>query len=203
ATIVFSLFGLGHWKNLTRDRSLLRAFAFNLCLLLITGFFLTRQLMSLVYERHVENLSRDVIHRELSRVSGAHLDSFQTHIEDGTVHLDILARAPAEMSVEFANQLQKALQSRLQGPVEVRLGTSLSSYVTPSGRLFVPEKPFPDASQLLIDDTRAAVLQALEKFPGAELTNFRQADASSSGQSLFLTIRSPYVFEADLVARLQ
>lgn len=203
ATIVFSLFGLGHWKNLRRDRSLLRAFLFNLLLLLVTGFFLTRQLTALVRERHAQDASREVIRHEFSTISGAHLDSFQARLEDGTLRLDILARAPVEMSVEFANTLQKALEARLHQPVDLRLATSLSSYVTPSGRLFVPEKPAPDDQQRLLDDTRAAVLQALEKFPGAELTNFRQSDVGASGQSLFLAVRSPYVFEADLVGRLQ
>lgn len=203
ASIVFGLAGLGHWANLRKERPLLRAFLFNLLLLLGTGTFLTRQLATLVAERRAEQVTREIAQGELSRLTGASLDDVKVRFVKRTLEVEVLARAPEEVGVSTAASLQKTLQLRLGYPVRLRIATTRASYVTPDGPLFLPAKVAPSEQQLLDEETQQALAQSLQAFPGVELTSFRPLYQESGTQSLFVMLRSPYVFESRLVARLE
>lgn len=205
ASIVFGLAGLGHWENLRRERRLLQAFVFNLLLLLGTGAFLARQLTNLVAERHAEQASREIVLQELSHLTGASLDALKVRLVKGKVEVEIAARAPEEVGVGSARSLQKVLQQRLGYPVRLRIGTARASYVTPDGHLFLPEKTAPTDMEMLEAETQRALTLALalESFPGVELTSLRQLSQNEDGQRLLVLLRSPYLFDARLVARLE
>lgn len=203
ASIVFALAGLGHWENLRREPRLLRAFAFNLILLFGTGMFLTRQLSNLVAERRAEQISREVALGQLERLSGANLDDLRVRLTQGKIQVELLVRAPEEVGVSAARELQKTLQQRLGYPVQLRIGTARASYVTPDGHLFLPQKAGPTDSELLEAATQKAVNQALQGFPGVDLTNLRPLAQTNDGQQVFVLLRSPYLFDARLVQRLQ
>ena len=203
ATIVFAVSGLGHWRSLRNEHRLLQALLLNMVLLVVTGWFLAGQLNFLFAERRADRISREVISLAFSRISGANLDSLRVQLDGSTLRLDLLARAPEEMTVVFAQKLKKELESRLDYRVDLRIATALASYVTPDGRLFVPEKPAPDPNDVLVEDTQWALQKALKDFPGVELTGFRQVEVTPLSQRLFVTVRSSYLFDAILVARLQ
>lgn len=203
ASIVFGLAGLGHWENLRRERRLLQAFIFNLLLLLGTGAFLARQLTNLVAERHAEQASREIVLQELSHLTGASLDDLKVRLVKGNLEVEIAARAPEEVGVGSARSLQKVLQQRLGYPVRLRIGTARASYVTPDGHLFLPEKTAPTDKEMLEAETQRALTLALESFPGVELTSLRQLSKDEDGQRLLVLLRSPYLFDARLVARLE
>lgn len=203
ASFVFGLAGLGHWENLRRERPLLRAFLVNLLLLTGTGYFLTRQLANLVAERRAEQVTRRVALAELGRLTGASLDDLKVRLVKQKVEVELLVRAPEEVGVSTALSLQKTLQQQLGYPVQLRIGTARASYVTPQGRLFIPEKAAPSDQQLLEVETQRALGSAVEGFPGVELTSLRQLSQDAEGQSLFVFLRSPYLFDARLVAQLQ
>ncbi|MBS2039689.1 TIGR00341 family protein [bacterium] len=203
ASIVFALAGLGHWGNLRRERRLLQAFVVNLLLLLATGAFLTRQLTNLVAERRAEQITREITLQELSHLTGASLDALRVRLVKGNLEVEISARAPEEVGVSSARNLQKTLQQRLGYPVRLRIGTARASYVTPDGHLFLPEKAAPTEQEVLEAETQRALTQALEGFPGVELTSLRQLTQEADGQRLLVLLRSPYLFDSRLVDRLE
>lgn len=199
AAVMFSLAGLGHWGNVRREPGLFRALLMNLILLVFTGAFLTRQLLMLIRERQAEQVSREVITAEFARLSGVHLDALQVRATGSRITLDVLARAPQEVSVGLAQSLQAELQQRLNTPVELRIGTALASYVTPAGRLFAPDQATPDPRAAWLAEAQRVTQAALRSYPGVELAGLQQ----SGEEALFLSVRSPYVFDAELVRRLQ
>ncbi|MFN8610873.1 MAG: TIGR00341 family protein [Vulcanimicrobiota bacterium] len=203
ASVVFALAGLGHWENLRRERRLLQAFALNLLLLLGTGAFLARQLATLVAERRAEQMTREIVLQELSHITGVSLDAVTVRLVQGNLEVDISARAPEEVGVGSARSLQKVLQQRLGYPVRLRIGTARASYVTPEGHLFIPEKTTPSDKEMLEAETQRALSLALEGFPGVELTSLRQLSEDKDSQRLLVLLRSPYLFDARLVARLE
>ena len=203
SSIVFGMAGLGHWENFRRERPLLRAFVFNLVLLLATSYFLARQLFILVEERRAEQVTHRIALRELSRLNGASLDGLQIRLVKQRLEVSILARAPEEIGVATARSLQKTLQQQLGYPVDLRIGTARASYVTPDGHLFLPEKIAPTSQEMLETENQRALSLALQDFPGAELTSLRQLSVQPDGQKLFVMVRSPYLFHARLVAQLQ
>lgn len=201
AAIVFSLAGLGHWDNLRRERQLLRAFVLNLLLLTGTGIFLARQLANLVAERRAEQITRGVVTQELSHLSGARMDSLNVRLVRQHLEVELLARAPEEVSVAVARNLQKQLQQKVGYPVQLRIGTARASYVTPEGHLYLPEKPEPSERERLEADMQRALASALQSFPGVELTNMRMLE--ETGNRWFVLLRSPYLFDSRLVTRLK
>ncbi len=203
ASIVFGMAGLGRWENFRRERSLLRAFVFNLLLLLATSYFLARQLHTLVEERKAEQVTRRIALRELSRLNGASLDGLQIRLIKKKLEVELLARAPEEIGVATARSLQKTLQQQLGYPVQLRIATARASYVSPEGHLFVAEKAGPTSQEVLDTETQLALKAALEGFPGVELTSLRQLSQEPDGQKIFVLLRSPYLFDARLVAQLQ
>ena len=203
ASIVFGLTGLGHWENLRKERSLLRAFLFNLVLLAGTGYFLSRQLTTLVTERRAEQTTRAIAQGEFSRLAGASLDDLKVRFVNDTLEVELLARAPEEVGVSTSRSLQKTLQQRLGYPVKLRIATSRASYVTPDGPLFLRPKAAPTEQEVLDQETQKALSGALQDFPGVELTSFRPLSEEPGNQRLFVLLRSPYLFEARLVARLE
>ncbi len=203
ASIIFGLVGLGHWENFRKQPPLLRAFLFNLLLLLATGYFLALQLATLVQERRAEQLTRKIALRELSRLNGASLDGLQIRLVKQKLQVDLLARAPEDIGVGTARSLQKTLQQQLGFPVELRIATARASYVTPDGHLFLPEKSTPTDQELLQTEVQRALTQALEGFPGVELTSLRYLSQTQESQQLFVIVRSPYLFDSRLVTRLQ
>lgn len=203
ASIIFGLTGLGHWENFRRERPLQRAFVFNLGLLVATSYFLARQLSTLVEERRAEQVTRRIANRELSRLAGARLDGLQIRLVKQKLEVELVARAPEEVGVATARSLQKTLQQQLGYPVELRIGTARASYVTPDGHLFQPEKVAASSQEVLETETLRAVTLALEGFPGVELTNMRQLSQQGDGQNLFVILRSPFIFDARLVAQLE
>lgn len=203
ATIVFALSGLGHWENFRQQKGLFRAFLMNLALLLLTGLFLADQLQKLLEERRADKVSRRVIEAQFARLPGAALDALDARLDGNKLRLEVRARAPEEIGVKFAAELERELEDQLSYDVELRIGTALATYVTPAGRIFAPVSPLPDPAAQLLADSRWAVAQGLSHFPGVELTNLSQRQVTSDGQSLFLSVRSPYVFDSRQVARLQ
>lgn len=201
AVIVFSLAGLGHWENLRRERQLLRAFLLNLLLLTGTGVFLTRQLTNLVAERRAEQITRRVITQEFSHLAGARVDNLNVRLVQQHLEVELLARAPEEVGVAVARNLQKQLQQSVGYPVQLRIGTARASYVTPEGHLFLPEKTGPTPRELLEGDVQRALAAAVQDFPGVELTNLRMLN--EAGNRWFVLLRSPYLFDAQLVTRLK
>jgi len=203
AMIVFAGCNLGHWDRLRKQKSLIPALFLNFFLLVVTGWFLTQQLKSLLEERRAEKVSRNVIAAQFSRISGASLDSLRVQLNGSRLGLDVVARAPEELSVAFAQELKRELESQLHYQVELRIATALADYVTPTGRLFVSERPRPDPNEVLLERTRRSLESALKEFPGVELTTCRQLEVAPGTQRLFVAVRSPYLFDAQLVSRLQ
>lgn len=203
ANVVFTLVGLGKLKEFREEHHLLQAFVVNLALLGLTGWFLAQQLQIEVTQRRITRIARAVVESEFSRVSGAHLDSLQSTLKGKVLRLDLLARAPEELSVAFASQLAKTLEQKTDLKVDLRIGTALASYVTPTGRLFEVDQATPAPSDLLQEQTRWALQQALLKFKGVNLLSFHQLSATLHGQDLFVSVQSPYTIGAAQVSRLQ
>lgn len=203
AGIVFALAGLSRWGALRRDKQLWRAFMANLLLLGLTAWFLQRQLSLMLQERRIDKAVRAVVMNEFGKISGTRLDSLRLRFVGESVKVELLARAPEELSVSFAEHLREQLTRELKRPIELSIGTSLSSYVTPSGRLFVPAPGAPKPEEVLRANTEAALQEALSTFSHVDLVNFRELDTQNSERRLFVAIRSPYVFNEELVSRLQ
>lgn len=201
SAIVFSLAGLGHWENLRKHHQLMRAFALNLLLLLGTGYFLSRQLALLVAERRAEQLTRQIVLEQFQQLAGARLDNLNLRLRQGSLEIELLARAPEEISVSTARQLQKILQQRLGYSVQLRIATARASFVTPDGHLFLPEKSTPSPQEAMEAEVQRALTSALEEFPGSELINARLLSEPES--RWFVLLRSPFVFDSRLVSRLQ
>jgi uncharacterized hydrophobic protein (TIGR00271 family) len=204
AGIMFTMAGLSRWNALRQDKQLWRAFVINLLLLALTTWFLQRQLDLMLRERVADKAVRRVVNSELGKISGARLDSLRLRFQnDGALRIDLMARAPEELSIDFAEQLAAQLEKELKHPVDLRIGTSLSSYVTPSGRLFVPVAGAPQPEELLRQQTEEALQEAVSAFSHVELINFREVEGDEGPSRLFVAVRSPYVFTEELVERLQ
>lgn len=199
AMIVFAAVGLGHWSQLRREPRLLPALALNLLLLMATGWFLWRQLGTLVTERRAEKQTRGIVLRALGRISGANLDSLKVQLGGGRLEIEVLARAPDELNVSFARDLEHELRNSLEFPIDLRIGTALASYVTAQGRLFAPEKPDPTPKEMLLEETRRALEKSLLQFPGVELVRFHQVSSTPQGQRLRVAVQSPYLFDSSRV----
>jgi uncharacterized hydrophobic protein (TIGR00271 family) len=193
AVVVFGLSGMGHWTHPFKDPQLRRAVGLNLGLFCLTGAFLWNQFHTLVRERQLSQATRKILLEEIRKVPGAHLDSLRVQRVEGRVDVRALTRAPREMPASFAAHAQSVLKARLNEPVDLEVGTVLSSYVNPTGSLYRDDEK-------LLGLTEKALNSALEQFSGADLEFFR---TTQSPDQLFVSIRSPYVFDAELVEKLR
>ncbi len=203
SAIVFTLAGLSNWADLRRNRSLMRALALNLLLLAATAWFLEKQLRQLMEERHADRVTREVVSEALARMPGARLESTRLRLQSNRLQVEVMVRAPEELTVGFAQNLRKELQKKLQGQIDLRVGTALSSYVAPEGRLFAPMRAEPSAEDLFRSHAEWALHEAVKQFSQVELVNFRSQRLEPPEAELLVTLRSPYVFGADLVGQLQ
>lgn len=157
----------------------------------------------MLQERMADKVVRRVVTSELSKLSGARLDSLRLRYEGEKLKIEVLARSPEELSVSFAKELQEEIAKQVDAPVELRIGTALSSYVSPTGRLFVPEPGPPKPEELLRDNTEWALQQALARLPYLEFIHFRELESQGDLRRLFVLVRGPYVVDDELVKRLQ
>jgi uncharacterized hydrophobic protein (TIGR00271 family) len=196
ATIVFTICGLGQWSKVRGEMTLLHAILLNVVLLGLTGWFLTGQLRSLIAERRAEKVAHDVVSERLSQISGATLESLKVQLSGSRLRVSVLAGAPEEIGVGVAQALRRELKERLSYDVDLRIGTALTSFVTPEGRLF-------DGTDQLQKATGLAIQSSLQGFPGVELLGFQRSEVTPSSQNLVISVRSPYVLDAPMVAQLQ
>ncbi len=195
AIAVFALCGLGHWSHLLRERRFRLAMAFNLGLLALTSYFLWNQFDQLVFERHLERYTRRVLTGELRRIPGANLDSLKVRVVDGTAEVRALTRSPQELPASFAAATETKLGKGLGMPVQLEIGTVLSGYVNASGTLYRDNEQLPK-------QVEGALRMALTPFAGCELEYFRITRQQKPEMEVFLSLRSPHIFDEDLVQRL-
>lgn len=196
AVVVFSLSGLGHWSQPFKEHRLRRAMMVNFTLLGLTGAFLWNQFDALVRERYLSQATRRILLEKIRKVPGAYLDSLRVQLVRGRVEVRALARAPRELPASFAAQTEVSLKAELKLPVDLEVGTVLSSYVSPSGSLYREDDK-------ILGLTEKALTSALEQFSGADLEFFRTTQSSDQSPGLFVSVRSPYVFDGELVKKLR
>lgn len=203
AGLLFTAVGLSRWKALREDKQLWRAFVVNLLLLGMTAWFLQQQLTLMLRERMADKVIRQIVTIELGKLSGVRLDSLRLRFEKEKLKVEVLARSPEELSVGFAKYLSERIAQEIGQPVDLSIGTALSSYITPSGRLFVPVPGAPKPEEILRSNTEWALQQALQTFSQVELISFRELEPKDGGRRLFVSVRSPYLIDEELVTRLQ
>lgn len=203
AGLLFTVVGLSRWKALREDKQLWRAFVVNLVLLGGTAWFLQQQLALLLRERMADKVVRQVVATELGKLSGVRLDSLRLRFDKEKLKVDLLTRAPEEISVGFAKYLSELIAKELGRPVDLSIGTSLSSYITPEGRIFVPVPGAPKPEEILKSNTEWAIQQSLQTLSQVELISFRELEAKAGARRIFVSVRSPYAIDEELVARLQ
>ncbi|MBX3169084.1 MAG: DUF389 domain-containing protein [Candidatus Eremiobacteraeota bacterium] len=203
SAVVFTLAGLSQWAELRRNPSLVRALALNLLLLGGTAWFLERQLRQLMQERYAQRVTREVVNQALANLPGARLESTRLRLQAQRLQIDLLVRAPEELTVGFVQSLRDLLQRRLPETIDLRVGTALSSYVAPEGRLFAPLRAEPSAEDVFRTDAEWALQEAIKQFSQVELVNFRSLRLEPPAAELLVSLRSPYVFESELVGKLQ
>lgn len=203
AGLLFTLVGLSRWKSLRQDKQLWRAFVINLLLLGTTAWFLQQQLSIMMRERMADKVIRRVVMAELGKLSGVRLDSLRLRFEKEKLRVELLTRSPEELSVGFAKYLSEKITEEIGQPIELSIGTALSSYITPTGRLFVPVPGAPKPEEVLRANTEWALQQAMGSFSQVELISFRELEPLDGVRRLFVSVRSPYLIDEELVTRLQ
>lgn len=203
AGLVFALFGLGHVDRLLGDRTVRRGLWLNLALLASLGVFLSLQLRELVTERFYRQVSREYLAAQVPRmIPGGSLEDLAVRVRGRRVEIRLATRAPQAFTASMSEELAAGLRQRLQlgedQELDLLVGTGLYEFVSPQGRLFVAGDPEEERNRSLERSLR----EALAGYPAAELVQWSRPDAARP-EALHLTVRSPYVFDAPLVAELQ
>ncbi len=206
AALVFLAAGLGHLPHGTSRRPLAR-FALGTGLLLLATFvFLSIQLSNLVLERSYQATASQVLESRVPRlVPGAGLDSLTVHLEGSRLRIRGVIRAPQEITPGMVRDLARTLQERLNLPdsteLDLLLGTATLTYLSPAGVEYVQPLTREKGLELNLQ-VGSALREALGAFSHAELVQWSRPDPSQPG-TLFVTVRSPFVFDAALVQELQ
>jgi len=195
AIAVFALCGLGHWSHLLGERRFRLAMVINLALLATTSYFLWNQFDQLVFERRLERSTRQVLAGELRRIPGANLDSLKVRVVEGAAEVRALTRSPQELPASFAAATELQLSKALEMPVQLEIGTVLSGYVNASGTLYRDDEALPK-------QVEASLRAAVTPFAGCELEYFRITRQRKPELEVFLSLRSPHIFDEALVQRL-
>lgn len=206
AALVFLAAGLGHLPHGTSRRPQARFILGTGLLLLATFVFLSIQLRGLVLERNYQATASQVLESRVPRlVPGAGLDSLTVHLEGSRLRIRGVIRAPQEVTPGMVRDLARTLEERLDLPesteLDLLLGTATLTYLSPTGVEYV--QPLTREKGLDLNlQVESALREALGAFSHAELVQWSRPDPSQPG-TLFVTVRSPFVFDAALVQELQ
>ena len=190
-----------------------RAMIVNSILLLLTSWFLTIQLTTLLRERYGLAVSKSELESALKDLPGSTLDSIQADLQKQ--HLTVRAVVGSRSDIEpptvarFERRLSKAVQDGLP-EVQVRLvvRTVNSTYATSGGYLFEPTRKGPDDDEKRAQALDLALRELISKYPGVDLVNFQltphmHPDIAEDSQGLTLTLSSPYEFGPRFVKDLE
>lgn len=200
---VFIWAGLGDAKAFTGQGHMRMPFAVVLMLLLMTTGFLGVQLNNLLVIRKQKTQAREVLQGELARIPGATLSDLRLNRRRKQLNLEVTVGSRQEISPDFVSKLEGMVSDRLGDQVDLTVRAVASTYVTGRGFLYEPPEAPPDPKLQLLGEFEGALNQALASFPGVRLQSFRELAQESDRLRFEVAVRSPYVFEPELVSRLE
>jgi len=206
AVLVFMAAGLGRRPCRQTLVPASRFVAVNTLLLAGTFVFLSLQLRSLVQERRYLGTVTRVLESQVPQlVPGAQVTDVVVDLHGSKLRVRGVLRAPQEVTPAVVRSVGATLEDKLSLPagteLDLLLGAATLTYLSPSGVQFArPEAgdqgPDPNAQ------VEAALREALSAYDRAEMVQWVRPDPAQP-QALLVTVRSPYVFDADLVGELQ
>jgi len=196
AVVVFVAHGLGAWRSLQYPMVRVQL-AVTLGLLLMTGWFLSNQLQSLLQQRLELSTAREILTEGLRGIPGAWLEDIAVRrTADGTQFVaEVASRqnvAPTQVS-----RLEKELRRALARPLTLVLRMVRTEYVSSDGMLYEPQ-PSPDPQAARLRRLGEALRSSADELTGVQLTDFQVEDGW-----LQVSVRSPYPVGPELVAEWQ
>lgn len=194
ALVVFGLSGLGTAVEVKTWRGWIRRFGPTAFAFLLMAIVLTKSLLLIIHERHLERGIRDTLVAEFSEDRGVDLEEF-IHNFDGR-RLQVLAtvRAPRLVQPHRVTHLQEAISKAVGVPVDLVVRTSLSGDMTAYGSNWQVNRPnlkggFLSKSTDGFEAKEALATQVIyehfETAPGFELTRVDYG-TSSRGHGIVL-----------------
>lgn len=200
---VFLWAGLGK-REVALSEEMKAPLIVNAILLILTTTFLGFQLSKMLELRAAKGQSRKVLLSELSQVPGATLTALDVAENRGERRLEATIASRQPLTPEIVAELEDAVNDDLETPVRLVVRAVASSYITSTGLLYEPPDAPPDPQQLFLAKLEGSINRALQSFPGTELSEFRQLSGlADENVRLELSLTSPYVFEPELVGRLE
>lgn len=201
AALVFWWLAEGHHVELGR-RVLTRGLLASLVLFALVAVFLTQQLFSLMAQRRLRGEIRRVAQQELARIPHAGLSNL--HLDYGTVPTTVrlVLRARDPVPGEVVARIHRDIEG-LAGPVILSVATITYSDYSSPGTLDAPAhgQETPDQAKLRIIEV--ALVKVLKERPRVDLISFRRMEAPEGTLRLFVSLRTPKIYDAEYVATLQ
>ena len=212
--LVFTFSGFKRKKDSESRASFRKPLIVKAILLILTGWFLSNQLHTLIRERLGLHRSRLVLETSLSEISGADLDSIEAHLSEDVLTVSAVVGSRTPIEPEMVARFEKVMAEKISEEVpgvatKLVIRTVSSTYASPKGYLFEPRKREPEPSEIRVRELEQGLRKQVARYPGVEMVNFQLQSANSEKKDgvtttpVSLTVRSPYDLPPRLVAEIE